>query len=102
MNVGIESVADAEPGVVDVAVDVVGEEDRRQGEAGDGDGDRAPDEAAAESRRCREEAEVGEESSPDEGEGEAGVDRYLPADSPPPTSPGAGGAGYGSCPAPGA
>ena len=34
-DVGVEAVDDPEPGVVDVAVDVVGEQDRRQGEAGD-------------------------------------------------------------------
>ena len=102
MDVGIEAVADAEPGVVDVAVDVVGEEDRRQREAGDADADRSPDEPGAKRRRRCEEAEVGEEAGPGEAEGEARVDRYLPAELPPPTSPGAGGAGYGSWPAPGA
>ena len=89
-------------GMPDISADPQGYVDWCQREASDADGDRSPDEVAAELRRCREEAEIGEESGPDEAEGEPRVDRYLPAAPPPPTSPGAGGAGYGSCPAPGA
>lgn len=99
--------AGAEPGVVDVAVDVVGEEDRCDGEGGDEEEDRSPDDPAAESRRQGDDREVGGEAGPDQGEGESGVDRrYPPALLPPPAfcegAGGGAGAGYGSCPAPGA
>jgi hypothetical protein len=43
VDVGVEAVADAEAGVGDVAVDVVGEEDRRQREGSDEEDDRPPD-----------------------------------------------------------
>lgn len=99
--------ADAEPGVVDVAVDVVGEKDRGDGEGGEEEADRAPDEAPSQSRRQGEDREVGEEADPDEGEGDPGVDRCYPSGFllPPAleeSDGGSGGAGYGSCPAPGA
>ena len=69
---------DAEPGVVDIAVDVVGEQDRRQREGQQAGRDQPPDDGSAEPRGQREDAEVGEESGPDEAEGEPGVDRRLP------------------------
>jgi hypothetical protein len=45
VDVGVEAVTDAEAGVVDVAVDVVGEQDGSDGEGRDEDEDSAPDEA---------------------------------------------------------
>ena len=68
VDVGVEAVDDAEPGVVEVAEDVVGEQDRgaarRRVTTSD---DRAPDDARAEPRRRGEHAEVGERSRPRSG-----------------------------------
>ena len=50
VDVGVEPVHDPQPRVVDVAEDVVGEQDRRQREGGDEDDDRSPDEARARAR----------------------------------------------------
>jgi hypothetical protein len=86
VDIGVKPLAHAEPGVVDVAVDVVGEEDRCDREGGDEEEDRSPDEPPPESRRQSDGPQVGGEADPDQGEGETGVDRrYLPALSPPPT-----------------
>jgi hypothetical protein len=74
VEIGIKPVHGAEPGVVDVAVDVVGEQRRQRREDGDEDDDRAPDEAAVEPRRQRQDAEVSEEAGPDQAEGERRVD----------------------------
>ena len=98
---------DAEAGVVDIAEDVVGEQDWGYGEGGDEDDDRRPDDARPERRGGEEEAEVGEEAGPDEAVGESRVDLSYPlppADSPEPMSlsGNGGGNGAGSCPAPGA
>ena len=112
VDVGVEAVRGAEPRVVDVAVDVVGEQRRGQREEEDEQGDRRPDRPAADPRRGPEDAEVGDEPGPDQDEGRPGADGQglssppsIPT--PPPDGSGAGGGGgaggaYGSCPTPGA
>ncbi len=113
MDVGVEAVDDAEPGVVEVAVDVVGEQDRSDREGGHREHDRCPDEAAAEGGGGGEDGEVGGEADPHQGIGERRVDAQLSVAGrarrtsgrpPPPAADGGGGggSGAGSGPAPGA
>ena len=122
MDVGVEAVQGAEPGVVDVAVDVVGEQRRRQREA-----DHRTAIAPHTTRRpsagaARQDAEVGDEATPHQGIGRARRDAQLtapgfaaggsaaspPAGPPPPEGAGGGsggsggGNGAGFCPTPGA
>ena len=98
VDVGVEAVDDPEPGVVDVAVDVVGEEDRGEGEAGDENDDRAP--GSADRRICIRPVWRAQRSSP--GSPLAGASRRAAAAAPPvPYAGGGGGTGVGSCPAPG-
>ncbi len=74
MEVRVEAVDDAEPGVVDVAVDVVGEQDGRNGEGREERDDRGPERPRPQSRSEDQHAEVGEEAEPDQGEGGPGAD----------------------------
>ena len=60
---------DAEPGVVDVAVDVVGEERWRQREAATSERRSRPRPAAGRAGRDQQDAELGEEPDPDQGVG---------------------------------
>ena len=50
VEVGIEAVQDSKAGVIDVAVDVVGEQRRQAGKGNDEQDDDAPDKAPAEPR----------------------------------------------------
>ena len=64
-EVGIDAVQYAQPSVVDVAVDVVGEQRRQAGEGDEQDDDRTPDRAAGRAAAPRaSDAEVGGEARP--------------------------------------
>jgi hypothetical protein len=67
----------AEPRVVDVAVDVVGEQRRGQREEEDEQGDRYPDPLAPDQRRGPEDTEVDDEPGPDQDECRPGADGQL-------------------------
>jgi hypothetical protein len=70
VDVGIEPVADREAGVVDVAVDVVGEQRRpKTCEENNECGDRAPDQPPVQPRCQRQRAKVGGEAGPDQSVG---------------------------------
>ena len=83
LDVGVEAVQDAEPGVVDVAVDVVGEQRRGQREGEDRHRDRSPDDAPAQPRRHHEHAEVGGEPHPHQDVGHPRLDAQLTTPIPP-------------------
>ena len=112
VDVGVEAVDDPEPGVVEVAVDVVGEQDRARPRRRSPRAGSLPRRGAAPSAgRGGEDREVGGEAHPHQGVGERRVDAHLPlpaepppAGAPPPglTEGGGGGSGAGSWPAPGA
>ena len=79
VDVGVEPVAHAEPGVVEVAEGVVREEHRGAGEGDDEDDDQRPDDGEAEPRGGDEHAEVGEEPRPHQSIGKTWVDGELTA-----------------------